>query len=808
MMNYDFLVTEMTEQRHIKALELDKVLSQLSELASIKDSKEMALALKPCDMLYDAQTLINQTNAAYILLAKFGGPSFGAAKNVNSSLSRAAAGGVLTMRELLDIGEVLRVIRSLYEWRFSQPGAESCLDIFFSSLCPNRMLESNIFTSILSEEEMADNASRELADIRRRMRNQAQSIREKLEGLIRSTHYQKFLQEAIITQRNGRFVVPVKNEHRGDVAGLVHDTSGSGATVFIEPMAVVEANNEIRVLQGKEREEIERILAELSVAVGEYGETIKNNFESLVELNLIFAKAQLAYRMKASVPILNTDGIIDIKRARHPLLDPKKVVPTDITLGDEFDTLVITGPNTGGKTVSIKTVGLLTLMACCGLLIPAADNSRICVFNKIFADIGDEQSIEQSLSTFSSHMVNIVDIIKNADDESLVLIDELGAGTDPVEGAALAIAILERLHINGAKIAATTHYAELKAYALETTGVQNGSCEFDVKTLRPTYRLLIGVPGRSNAFAISERLGIDSALIERANEFVSTENIRFENVVDSLEESRLSMEKEKSDAERVKQEYEEKLALAEKRLAEAENLRLKEYEKAQGEALKITENARRQANMLLMEIDALKKEMKTTKDAAELARRAKQAMKKGLSDIDATVNPVTNSLYEDADYTLPRDLVVGDSVILTQLGKEASVLSLPDKRGQVEVLSGSMRMRVDIKKLRLIEKKKDSKPKNASVSRSGSMESRLTASAENRCDLRGMTVDEALLTLDSFLDSMLLMNIGEFTVIHGKGTGALRSAVQKHLKGNRFVKGFRLGVYGEGENGVTIVTLK
>ena len=797
----------MTEQRHINALELDKVLSRLSELASISDSKEMAVKLKPAVTLYDAQALINQTNAAYVLLAKFGGPSFGAAKNVSSSLSRAEAGGVLTMRELLDIGEVLRVIRSLYEWRFSQPGAESCLDVFFSSLCPNRTLESTIFTSILSEEEMADNASRELSDIRRKMRNQAQSIREKLEGLVRSSHYQKYLQDAIITQRNGRFVVPVKNEHRADVPGLVHDTSGSGATVFIEPMAVVEANNEIRVLQGKEREEIERILAELSVAAGEYAGTIKHNFEALTELNLIFAKAQLAYKMKASVPILNTDGITELKKARHPLLDPHKVVPTDISLGESFDTLVITGPNTGGKTVSIKTVGLLTLMACCGLLIPAADNSRICVFKKIFADIGDEQSIEQSLSTFSSHMVNIVDILKNADDESLVLIDELGAGTDPVEGAALAIAILERLHINGAKIAATTHYAELKAYALETPRVENGSCEFDVQSLRPTYRLLTGVPGRSNAFAISERLGIDRELIDRANEFVSTENIRFENVVDSLEESRLSMEAEKSVAERVRLEYEEKLRLAEKKLAEAEDLRQKEYEKAQGEALKITEKARREANTLLMEIDKLRKEMKTVKDAGELARKAKSAMKKGLSDIDMAVNPVTTSLYEDEDYTLPRPLKIGDTVLLTQLGKEASVLSLPDKRNQVEVLSGAMRMRVDVNKLRLIEKKKD-KQKTASMSRSGSMESRLTASADNRCDLRGMTVDEALLTLDSFLDSMLMANMGEFTVIHGKGTGALRAAVQSHLKNNKFVKSYRLGVYGEGENGVTIVTLK
>jgi len=512
--------------------------------------------------------------------------------------------------------------------------------------------------------------------------------------------------------------------------------------------------------------------------------------------------------MKASVPVLNTQGITELKKARHPLLDPKKVVATDISLGEDFDTLVITGPNTGGKTVSIKTVGLLTLMACCGLMIPAADNSRICVFSKVFADIGDEQSIEQSLSTFSSHMVNIVDILKNADGESLVLIDELGAGTDPVEGAALAIAILERLQINGAKIAATTHYAELKAYALETPRVQNGSCEFDVSSLRPTYRLLIGVPGRSNAFAISERLGIDKELIGRANEFVSTENIRFENVVDSLEESRLQMEKEKSLAESIRAEYEKKLSDAERKLQEAENLRQKEYEKAQGEALKITEKARREANTLLMEIDNLRKEMRSTKDASELARKAKQAMKKGLSDIDRTVNPVTTSLYEDDDYVLPRALQVGDTVLLVELGKEASVLSLPDKRQQVEVLSGALRMRVNVSKLRLIEKKKENKQKTASLSRNGSMEARLTASAENRCDLRGMTVDEALLTLDSFLDSMLMSNIGEFTVIHGKGTGALRAAVQKHLKGNKFVKTFRLGVYGEGENGVTIVTLK
>lgn len=797
----------MTENRHYKALELDKVLFRLAEYTSIDDSRDMALNLKPAQTLYDAQALINQTNAAYVLLAKFGGPSFGAAKNVNSALFRAGSGGVLSMRELLDIGENLRVIRSVYDWRFNQPGADSCLDVYFSSLMPNRTLEENIFTSILSEDEIADNASHELAAIRRKMKNQSAGIRDKLEKLIRSSYYQKYLQDAIITQRNGRFVVPVKNEFRNEIPGLVHDTSGSGATAFVEPMAVVEANNEIRILQGKEKEEIERILADLSAQAGEYADVLKHNFESLVELNLIFAKAQMAYKMKASVPVLNTEGIIDIKKARHPLLDQKKVVPTDIMLGEKFDTLVITGPNTGGKTVSIKTVGLLTLMAECGLLIPADDNSKICVFKKVFADIGDEQSIEQSLSTFSSHMVNIVDILKNADEESLVLIDELGAGTDPVEGAALAIAILERLQINGAKTCATTHYAELKAYALETPRVENGSCEFDVSTLKPTYRLLIGIPGRSNAFAISEKLGLSKDIIERANEFVSSENVRFENVVDSLEASRLKMEEERKTAEKIRQEYELKLEEAKKKLEEAENMRQKEYEKAQGEALRITENARRQSNMLLLEIDNLRKEMKTAKDGGDLARKAKQAMRRGLSDIDRTINPVTSSLYEDDGYVLPRHVVKGDTVFLTELGKEASVISPADKKGNIEVLAGAIRMRISENKIRLVEKKKE-KSHKTSLGKVGSMESRLKASGDNRCDLRGMTVDEALFTLDSFMSSMLMSNIDEFTVIHGKGTGKLRAAVQKYLKSSKFVKSFRLGLYGEGEDGVTIVTLK
>ena len=792
--------------KHHKALELNKILDLLADCTSCADSREAALSLTPATELYDAQTLINQTDAAYVLLAKFGSPSFGAIKNVNSSLARAAAGGALTMRELLDVGEVLRVIRSLSEWRFSQPGAQSVLDVYFASLMPNRSLESSIFNSIISEEEMADSASPELASIRRKIKSRAQAIREKLESMVRSSHYQKFLQDAIITQRNGRFVVPVKNEYRGEVAGLVHDTSGSGATVFVEPLAVVEANNDIRVLQGKEKEEIERILAELSAEVGDYSETTKNNYECLVELNLIFAKAQLAYKMKASVPILNTQGITVLNRARHPLLDPQKVVPTDISLGVDFDTLVITGPNTGGKTVSIKTLGLIPLMAACGLMIPAADESRVCIYKDIFADIGDEQSIEQSLSTFSSHMVNIVDILSRCGERSLVLIDELGAGTDPVEGAALATAILERLFFSGAKTAATTHYAELKSYALQTPRVENACCEFDVKTLRPTYRLLIGVPGRSNAFAISERLGMDKELIERAKELVSSESTRFEDVVDKLEGTRLEMEEEKRRLESERRDLAEKTALADKKLKEADSVMERELDKARGEALRLSENAKRQAGALMIEVEKLRKELKEAKDPAELARRAKSAMKKGLSELDRSINPVTASVYDNEDYTLPRALKVGDTVFITEIGKEGTVDALPDKNGSVAVSTGLMRMRADIKKLRLVEKQK--KKPSATVSRAKGIESSLTASAENRCDLRGMTVDEALFTLDSFIDQMLLRNISEFTVIHGKGTGALRAAVQKHLKNCRFVKAFRLGVYGEGENGVTIVTLK
>lgn len=586
------------------------MLEKLAEFTSCEDARENALNLRPESSLAMAQALLNQTADAHMLLARFGGPSFGGLKNVNNALSRANAGSVLNTRELLDIAGVLRVIRTLSQWRESNAGVHSVLDPLFNALAPNKYLETAIFNAIVSEDEISDNASPALADIRRKIRVQESKVREQLEKFTRSQTNSKFLQENIITQRNGRYVVPVKNEYRSEIAGLVHDTSSSGATVFIEPMAVVEANNEIRVLQAKEREEIERILYELSVQAGDFAQSIKNSYECALELNLIFAKAQYAYKIKAMPPILNDSGIINLRAARHPLIDPKKVVPVDIMLGKNFDTLVITGPNTGGKTVSIKTLGLLSMMAMCGLMIPAGDRSEISVFDEILSDIGDEQSIEQSLSTFSAHMTNIINIMNAADSGSLVLIDELGAGTDPIEGAALAMAVLEALHDKGAKIAATTHYAELKAYALETPRVENGCCEFDVATLRPTYRLLIGVPGKSNALAISERLGLDGGVIARAQELVSSENKEFENVVDKLEQTRLKMEGEYEHARELAEKARKEKEAADKQKEEIAKLREQELEKARSQALRVVEQAKREAYTLLQELDKLKRSSK------------------------------------------------------------------------------------------------------------------------------------------------------------------------------------------------------
>jgi len=790
--------------KHFEALELPKILEKLSGLTACEDARELALALLPQTDFFEAQQLLSQTEAAHILIAKFGAPSFGGLCNVNNALHRAQSGGTLSMRELLTVSQVLRVLRGILSWREKSAGMETAIDDLFSSICANKYLEDKINNAILSEDEMSDNASAELKNIRRKKKLQDAKIREQLDKLLRSPAYKTSLQEAIVTQRNGRFVVPVKSEHRAEVAGMVHDTSSSGSTVFIEPASVVEANNEIKVLESKERDEIERILAELSAEAGAFYDSIKISYESAVSLNLIFSKANLAYQMKASKPILNAFGEVELKKARHPLIPAQKVVPVDIRLGSDFDSLVITGPNTGGKTVSIKTLGLLTLMASCGLYIPAADNSKVAVFGKVLADIGDEQSIEQSLSTFSAHMTNIVSIDREADDNTLVLIDELGAGTDPVEGAALAVAVLEALRKKGAKIAATTHYSELKEYALSTDRVENASCEFSVETLAPTYKLLIGIPGRSNAFAISERLGLRREIIDAAGELVATENRRFEDVVDTLEQTRAEMEQEKEKTLELQHEIDALREKAEKKYQEAAQKGEKELERAKAEANRLVENARRAANSLLLEVDRLKKEQAKEKNAAELARKAKAAMKSRLNEID-DLTAERFDRFDGDDYVLPRPLAVGDTVLVTTLGTKATVVSLPDGKGNTEVLSGAMKMKVPLQNLRLLGGKtvQNTAPRRTAVSRE-----RVSTSAAMRVDLRGKNAEEALLDLDMFIDSAVRSGLTEVTIVHGKGTGVLRKAVQVHLRTHPNIRTFRLGVYGEGEDGVTIAELK
>ncbi len=785
-----------------KTLELDLILEKLAAECSCDDAKDLARGLKPADDMAEVEMLLQQTEDAFSLLARFGGPSFSGLKNVNNSLHRAAAGGSLNPKELLDIAYCLRALRTLDEWRNHSSGVKTSLDFFFEGITSNKYLETKILSCIVSEEEIADKASDTLFDIRKKIRSKENSIREKLDSLIHSSHYQQFLQEAIITQRNGRFVVPVKAECRGNVPGLVHDTSSTGATVFIEPASVVDANNDIKVLQGKERDEIMRILYELSAESGDFAESIKHSYESAIRLNLIFAKAHLAYKMKATKPILNNEGIICLKKARHPLIDPKKVVATDIALGDEYDTLVITGPNTGGKTVSLKTLGLLTLMTMCGLLIPVADRSRVSVFNNILVDIGDEQSIAQSLSTFSSHMVNIIDIMKKADDKSLILIDELGAGTDPVEGAALAVSIIEALREKGAIIAATTHYAELKAYALDTPGVTNGCCEFDIETLRPTYKLLIGVPGRSNAFAILKHLGMTQDVIDNAKAIVGSDNRDFEAVLEKLEASRHALEEERKVAEEMTERARKIEEKAQSEMDKIETLKARELDKAKREAQKLIDAAERKSSQFLLELDKLKKEQ-TSSNATEIARKTRRAVKAQMGEMDDLINPNELADNWDYDYKLPRNPVPGDRIVIKGIG-EGEVLEF--KNNNVFVKSGLLKTRVKLSDIMILDKPKKKPVKTQhNVYRTSS---RADADVKTEIDMRGETVDEALSELGLFIDRCVLNNIEEIRIIHGKGTGALRSAVTDYLKTHPNVSEYRLGRYGEGENGVTIAKLK
>ena len=782
--------------KHTKALELDKILEMVAEECSSQDGAQLARELEPVHTAAEAQWLLGETDAAFVAMAKYGAPSFYGMKNVTNPLRRAQAGGGLGLRELLDIGATLRTIRGLTQWWGKSGSVTTALTPRFEVLAPNKYLEEKIFTCIVNEEEVADNASPALASIRRKIRAASQRVRDQLDKLIHSQAHQKHLQESIVTQRGGRYVVPVKAEFRGEVPGLVHDTSASGATVFVEPMSVVEANNEIRVLRSDEQDEIARILLELSGEAGSFADSIIESYHYAVELDLIFAKAQVAYKMKAVVPQVGEDGKIALHAARHPLIAKEKVVPTDITLGVEFDTLIITGPNTGGKTVALKTIGLLTLMAMCGLMIPAGEGSRVAVFRHILADIGDEQSIEQSLSTFSSHMVNIIHIFEVADNSSLILLDELGAGTDPVEGAALAEAIIQELRGRGVRLACTTHYAELKAYALETAGVENGSCEFDVATLRPTYRLLIGVPGKSNAFAITQRLGMDTAIVDRARELVSREGNAFEQVVGRLEEDRRKMEDE-LEALRASAAQAKANAEASQRLKdEAEAQAKKEIDRARQEAAQIVQKTRQRADALVGELEELRRQKNKQLSAEQKAR-----LRSGLKELESSSDPVHQR--RDDNYVLPRPLVVGDEVLLYDIDKEATVLELP-KDGTVLVQAGIIKTRVPLGNVRLLSKRQ-LKKKNPTRTVTKNVSTPETSSS---LDLRGQTVEEALMEVDNFLDRASRMHLSQVTIIHGKGTGALRTAVQQHLRRCSQVKSFRLGTYGEGESGVTIAELK
>ncbi|HNX64851.1 MAG TPA: endonuclease MutS2 [Oscillospiraceae bacterium] len=788
---------------YYNTLELHKILEMLAGQASNQKTKEMALSLVPLTDIYSVKKELDKTADAFNLSVKFGTPSFYNFKDVSASLLRAKAGSSLSLRELLDIAQLLNQTRLLTDWYKQCSGIETSLSPIFNSLIANKHLEEKITSAILSEEEIADDASPELLSIRRKIIQSGAKIREHLDKMLHSSSIQKCLQESIITIRDGRYVLPVKAEHKNSVNGLVHDTSSSGSTLFIEPLAVVETNNDIRILKGREQEEIERIISELSSECGDNADSIISDFEICAELNLYFSKSNLAAKMKASVPELSDDGRVILNRARHPLLDEKKAVPISLTLGYDYQTLIITGPNTGGKTVVLKTLGLLTLMTMCGLMIPASDGSRISVFSHVLADIGDQQSIENSLSTFSSHINRVVDILNTSTSNSLVLLDELGSGTDPVEGAALAISILKKLNDIGSKVVITTHYQELKMYAVQTENVENASCEFDVATLQPTYRLIIGSPGKSNAFEISQKLGISPDVIDYAKELVSSENIRFEEVIEQLEKSRFELEEKNREVAKLKTKIEEDSKKLQNEIDELKKNKEFELEKARQQAMSIIENVRNQSDELIDELTEIRKQ-KEKENFSQLSISAKTKAKSSLNKMYEEANPVVKNT--NSGYKLPRPLKKGDHVYICDIDKNGIVAGEPDSNGSVFVQAGIMKTKVSIDKLRLIDEPKITF-KNKKISAKG-VTRKADRSISMDIDIRGKNVDEGIHEVGMFIDNAVLSSLGMITIIHGKGTGLLRSGIHKYLKTHPSVKSFRLGVYGEGEDGVTIVELK
>lgn len=788
-------MAELYEKSAAK-LELNRVLEMLAQCAGSEDGKLACQNLRPSSDLETVQELQRQTTAACTMSAVQGSPSFCDVKNVNDSLERADRGGSLGPVELLRIAGVLRSARVVKSyWKEEQ--TPNVLSPLFQALTPNKYLEDRITGTILSEEEIADTASPALADIRRHMRQQSAKIRDTLQKVISSPSYAKYLREPIITIRQDRYVVPVKSEFKNEVPGLVHDVSATGSTFFIEPMSAVNANNALRELALKEKKEIERILAELSAEAAAHREDISDSYRYLTELDVIFAKARLAFQMRAGEPLMNEQGRIDLKKARHPLIDPKVVVPISLRLGSDFDTMIITGPNTGGKTVTLKTVGLLTLMAECGLHIPAGDGSCLSTFDRVLADIGDEQSIQQSLSTFSSHMRTIVDVTAQCDDRSLILFDELGAGTDPAEGAALAMAIIEFCRTLGSRVVATTHYAELKLYAMRTKGVINASCEFDVETLRPTYRLLIGIPGKSNAFAISRKLGLMEDIIKKAGDMVSQSDKDFEDVLSQLEAQRQQMEHARREAERLRLETQAIKQESEVFHQQIQRERDKALEKARREAQQILDDARRTANQVSDEMKQLRKQLQDTADA--------QGINQKQADLRRSLNEAEERLavhQQPVERPKPtREIRLGDTVELLKLGTKASVIQI-NKDGTYMLQAGILKMTVKPEEIYLLENENQFQAKQGHPAHSGRQMHMAAMSSE--IDLRGMDAIEAVCVLDRYLDEAMRANLASVRIIHGKGTGTLRAAVHEDLRKTKFVKKYRLGTYGEGEDGVTI----
>ncbi len=784
-------------EKSMLTLELPRVLELLASCAVTDEGKERALSLRPMTDLDDVRRAQEETTAAVKLLVLRGTPGFAGIHPVAASLQRADMGGSLNTRELLEIAAVLRAARTAGDYGAGEE--KSHISHLFRALTPNKFLEETITNSIVGEDELADSASPELASIRRHMRATEAKVRDILQKLI-SSNQSKYLQESIITIRSDRYVVPVKSEHKNAIPGLVHDVSSSGSTFFIEPMGVVKANNELRELMAKEKKEIERILAEMSAQCAAHKEDILEDYQLLIWLDAIFARAKLSLKLECTEPKLS-EKFMKLRGARHPLLDQKKAVANDLELGERFDTLVITGPNTGGKTVTLKTMGLITLMAQCGLHIPAKDDSTVRVFDRVLADIGDEQSIAQSLSTFSSHMTNIVGILEEADDNTLILFDELGAGTDPVEGAALAAAIIESARGLGAQVAATTHYAELKVYAMTTKGVENASCEFNVETLAPTYRLVMGIPGKSNAFAISRRLGLPEYIIEKAAARLDAENVRFEDVLTRLDQQRQEMEKERSEAKRLKLEMEQSAQKAREYREKLEAERAKVVEKAQAEARAIIEEARAASDLALSELKEMKKrqdklDWQQVNDSRAESRRLLNEAERNIGGPAKEVEPPPPT----------RPAVAGDTVELVKMGTKATVLSV-NKDGSLQLQAGILKISAKQDEVRVVEGETESQKATRKIIARAERTIR-TAAVPSQVDLRGMMTDEAIAVLERFLDTAMMGKLETVTIIHGKGTGAVRNAVRTYLKRSRYIKSFRPGRYGEGEDGVTVAELK